>query len=172
MGRMNFNETVERILSSRQDLSRDEVLGMIEEKKKKANGFFTNAVAARLLALELGVAIGTMPFQPKVQIGDLVSGLNDITVTGRVTSVYPPNTFSRPDLTEGKVANLLIADETDMLRVVLWDEKTSILEEGKVGQGQVIRVSHGYVREGRSGRLEVHVGSKGSIEVLLSSAKE
>ena len=172
MGKMSFNETIERILSSRQDLSRDEVLGMIEEKKKKANGFFTNAVAARLLASELGVEIGPMLFQPKVQIRDLVSGLNDITVTGRVTSVYPPNTFSRPDLTKGKVANLLIADETGILRVVLWDEKTTILEEGKIGQGQVIRVTHGYVREGRSGRLEIHVGSKGSIQVLPSNPKE
>ncbi|UCG45002.1 MAG: hypothetical protein JSV58_06400 [Candidatus Bathyarchaeota archaeon] len=172
MGKMSFNEAIERILSLRQNLTRDKVLRMVEEKKRKANGFFTNAAAARVLASELGVEIEAMPFHPKVLIRDLVSGLNDVTVTGRVTSVYPLNTFIRPDLTEGKVANLLIADETGILKVVLWNEKTSVLEEENVGQGQAIRVSHGYVREGRSGRLEIHIGSKGSIKVLSSNAEE
>jgi replication factor A1 len=167
---MSFNETIEHILSSRHDLTRSEVLKMIEEKKRKADGFFTNEAAARLVASELGIEIRHIPFHPEVLIRNLVSGLNDVTVIGQVTAVYPPHTFTRSDWTEGKVANLLFADETGTLKAVLWDEKTNVVEEGNVEQGQTIRISHGYVREGRSGKLEIHVGSRGNIETLPSNA--
>ena len=145
---------------------------MIEKKKREARGFFTNEVAARLVASELGLEIRHEPFQSEVLIRDLVSGLRDVTVTGRVIAVYPPKTFTRSDWTEGRVAHLLIADKTGTLKVVLWDEKTSLVEAGNVEQEQIIRVSHGYVREGRSGKLELHVGLRGSIQIFPSDALE
>lgn len=143
---------------------------MVEEKNREANGFFTKETAVRLVASELGIEIRHTPFHPEVLLRNLVSGLNDVTVIGQVTTVYPPHTFTRSDLTEGKVANLLFADETGTLKAVLWDEKTNVVEEGNVEQGQTIRISHGYVREGRSGKLEIHVGSRGNIEILTSNA--
>lgn len=169
---MSFNEVIEQILSSRPVLTREEVLKMIEKKKREAMGFFTNEVAARLVASQLGLEIQYDPFQSKVLVRDLVSGLRDVTVTGRVMAVYPPKTFTRSDWTEGRVAHLLIADKTGTLKVVLWDKKTSLIEAGNVEQEQIVRVSHGYVREGRSGKLELHVGLRGSIQTLPSDALE
>ncbi len=61
--------------------------------------------------------------------------------------------------------HLVIADKTGPLRVVLWDDKTSLAEPGKVERGQIIKVSHGYVREGLNGRLELHVGMRGEVQV-------
>ncbi|RLI47278.1 replication factor A, partial [Candidatus Bathyarchaeota archaeon] len=156
---MSFEEIVQRIISSKQDLTRDKVLEMIEDKKKTAEGYFTNEVAARLVALELGVEVPWWePFRADVSIKDVVSGLNNVTVMGRVIRVYPVKTFTRQNGTEGKVARLLIADKTGTLRVVLWDEKTSLAESDGIEQGQIIKVSHGYVREGLDGKLELHVG--------------
>ena len=54
---MSFDEIVQRIISSRQDLTRDRILEMIDDKKKTVEGYFTDEVAARLVALELGVEI-------------------------------------------------------------------------------------------------------------------
>ena len=167
---MGFNEVIERILSFRPDLTREEVMGIIEKKKKEARGFFTNEVAARLVASELGLEISHKPFQSEVLVRDLVSGLRDVKVTGRVIAVYPLKTFKRSDWTEGRVAHLLIADKTGTLKVVLWDEKTSLVEVGNVEQGQTVRVSHGYVRQGRSGKLELHVGSRGKIRIFPSDS--
>lgn len=172
VGNMSFNEVIEQILSSRSDLTREEVLEIIENKKREARGFFTNEVAARLVASELGLEIRHEPFQSEVLVRDLVSGLRDVTVTGRVMAIYPPKTFTRSDWTEGRVAHLLIADKTGTLKVVLWDEKTSLVEAGSFEQEQIVRVSHGYVREGRSGKLELHVGLRGSIQTLPSDALE
>jgi len=169
---MNLEEIIERILSSRPDLTHEEILKMIENKKKGAGEFFTDETAVRLVASDLGVEIAREPLRLEILIQDLVSGLNDVTVTGRIIMVHPPKTYTRPDRTNGKFARLLIADKSGTLRVVLWDDKTDLVEAGKVEQGHIIRVSHGYVREGLDGKLELHVGSRGSLQISPPSVVE
>jgi len=162
---MGLDQIIEQILVARRDLNREEVLKMIREKKMEAEGYFTDEGAARLVASELGVEVFREPFQPEILIRDLVSGLNDVTITGRVITVYSPKTFMRPDRTEGKVAHLLIADNSGTLNVVLWDDKVGLLEDEKLNEGEIIRVSHGYVREGFDGKPELHVGMRGDVHI-------
>ena len=170
--KMSFEDVVERILSSRRDLTRDKILRLIEEKKASAEGFFTDEAAARMVASDLAIEIPIEPLKPRIEIMNLISGLNDVTVTGRTITVYPPKTFTRPDMTEGRVARLLIADRTGTLRIVLWDEKTSIVENGKLEQGQIAKFSHGYIRKGFDGKLELHIGSQGEIQTSPPDANE
>ncbi len=162
---MTLDEIIERILSARGNLTREEVLKRIEEKKKEAEGYFTDEGAARMVASELGVEVTREAFRPEVLINDLVSGLNDVTITGRVITVYPVKTFTRSDKTAGKVAHLTITDKSGAVKSVLWDEKANLIEEGYIESGQIIKVSHGYVREGFDGRPELHVGRRGEIRV-------
>ena len=167
---MSLEEIVERILSSRSDLKRKEVLEMIEKKKREAGDFLTDETVARIVASELGVESRKKPLRLEIQIQDLVSGLNDVTVTGKVVAIYPPKKFTRRDWTEGKLASLLVSDKSGTLRVVLWDDKVDFVERGKIQREQKIRISHRYVREGWNG-MELHVGKRGSIEVLAASEK-
>jgi len=169
---MDLEEIVNQILSSRSDLKREKILEMIENKKKGAGDFLTDETAARISASELGVKIVKKPFQLKIQIQDLVSGLNDVTVTGQVVSVYPPKTFKRRDWTEGKLASILVSDKSGTLRVVLWDDKVDLIESGKIQREQTIRISHGYVREGLDGKPELHMGNKANIKILTESTKK
>jgi len=163
---MSIETIIEKILQFRQDLTREEVLKRIQEKKEMAEGFLTNEVAVRLVASELGVEILRESFRHEILFKDLISGLNDVTVIGRITHIYPVQTFVRSDMIEGKVAHLLISDKTDELKVVLWNDKASIAESGKVDEGQMVRVSHGYTREGRNGKLELHLSERGDLQVL------
>ena len=163
---MGLEEIVERILLSRSDLKRKEVLEMIGKKKIGVGDFLTDETAARIVASELGVESVQEPLRLEIQIQDLVSGLNDVTVAGQVVAVYPQKTFTRRDWTEGKLASLLVSDKSGTLRVVLWDNKVELVESGKIQREQTIRISHGYVREGWGGNLELHVGQRGSIDVL------
>ncbi len=162
---MGLKDVIQRILSSRRDLTRNEILRMIEEKKASADGFFTDEAVARMVASDLEVEIPIESIQPRMKIKNLISGLNDVTVTGRIIIVYPPKTFTRSDMTEGRVAHLLIADRSGTLGIVLWDEKASILENGKIKQGQIAKFSHGYVRKGLDGKLELHIGQQGDIQI-------
>lgn len=167
---MSLEEIVNRILSSRSDLQRKEILEMIEKKKRGAGDFLTDETAARITASELGVEIAK-PLKLKIEIQDLVSGLNDVTVTGQVAAIYPPKTFKRRDWTEGKLASLIVSDQSGTLRVVLWDKKVELVEAGKIQREQTIKISHGYVRQGLDGKPELHLGQRGSINVLEEPKK-
>jgi len=171
---VDLEQIVQRILLTRRDLTREEVLKLIYEKKRSAEDYLLDEVAARIVATDLGVEIPQAEehFKSEVPIGALVSGLNDVTLTARVIFVYPIQTFSKLDLTEGKVARLLLADKSGTLNLVLWNDKLSVIETGKVKQGQIVRVSHGYVREGLDGKLELHVGQRGNVEVSPLDAIE
>jgi replication factor A1 len=166
MSKTSLEEIVNRILASRSDLNRKQVLEMIEQKKKGTGNFLTDETAARIAASELGVEIVKKPFRLKIQIRDIVSGLNDVTVSGQVMAVYPPKTFKRRDWTEGKLASLVVSDESGTLRAVLWDKKVELVEGGKIQRGQTVRISHGYVREGLDGKPELHLGDRGNLKVI------
>lgn len=169
---MGLKEVVDKILSSCSDIRREEIMKMIENKKRKAGGFLSNETAARLIASELKVEIAKKKFQLKIEIKDLVSGLNDVSLTGQVTSIYPAKTFKRRDWTDGKLASILISDKSGTVRVILWGNKADLVEKGKIHQGQLIRVLHAYVREGQNGKPELNVGDKGSVETKSYSAKK
>jgi len=164
---VDLENIVQQILLTRRDLTRDEVLKRIYEKKRSADDYFLDEVAARIVAVELGVEVQgeDEAFRGEISIKNLVSGLNDVTIIGRVIAVYPVQTFSRNDSSQGKVARLLLANETGDLKLVLWDDNTNVVETGKIQQGQILKVLHAYVRESLNGKLELHLGRKGELEI-------
>jgi len=172
--KVDLENIVQQILLTRRDLTREEVLKKIYEKKRSAEDYFLDEVAARIVAVELGVEVQgeDEAFRSEISIKDLVSGLNDVTIIGRVISVYPVQTFSRKDSSQGKVVRLILADETGDLKLVLWDDKTSLVDTGEIKQGQVLKVLHAYVRESFNGKLELHLGRKGELEISPKDVDE
>ena len=155
---------VEDILSKRHDLSEDRVLALIEEKKKEGHGLLSDEGAARLVAEELliqtrGTELGRM------QLRDLVSGLNDVTVSGRVLMAWPPQTFQRRDGTPGRVLRLVLVDRSNRASCALWDRHVDVVSRKGNLQGRVVRIGHAYTRQGLSGDAEVHAGDRSSIDV-------
>ena len=50
------------------------------------------------------------------------------------------------------------------MRVVLWNEKAELVERGELKAGQTVRLVHGYTRQDRYGKTELHLGNKSQIE--------
>jgi replication factor A1 len=98
--------------------------------------------------------------QDTYSVEDLSLGLSDVDLRGRVLDTGDVRTFDRDDGSEGKVANLVVGDETGRVRVTLWDERTEHVEE--FDPGDCVEVVDGYVRE-RDGSLELHVGNRGTV---------
>jgi len=96
------------------------------------------------------------------EVGEIGEGMSDITLLGRVIETSEPRTFDRDD-GEGKVANIVLGDETGWVRVALWDERADDVES--LSSGGTVRVRDGYARE-REGDVEVNVGERGSVDVL------
>jgi len=161
---MPVEEIINRILSSRKELTRRMVLQLINDKIKETKGFLTLESAARAVAAELGLEITRVSLMKGTSICNLVSGLGDVTIVGRVLHISPPRSFIRSNGEKGKMRSLYIADKTGILRVVIWGEKADLLGSSEM-IGKIIRFSHGYVRKGYNGKLELNIGLKGNIEV-------
>jgi len=169
---MAAEEIVRRILSVRRDLSLEEVKTRIEAKKLESGGYLTDEVAARIVAAELGVEIPHRIPHLDVSIKNLVSGLGNVTVVGRVIAVFPPRVFTNALGVEKRRASILIADKTGALRVVLWNDETELLDSLGVTRGKIVRVSNGYVSQGSDGNLELRLGRKGKIKVDPKDVRE
>ncbi|MBN2228961.1 MAG: hypothetical protein JW779_05145 [Candidatus Thorarchaeota archaeon] len=96
-------------------------------------------------------------------IGELETEMWDVDIEGKVTTVYDVRTFVRKDGSEGQVRNIVIADQTSKIRVAFWDEDVDKI--AKLKEGDVIRILHGYVKEGFRGGVEFNVGRKAEIVI-------
>jgi ssDNA-binding replication factor A large subunit len=156
-------EVIQQILSNHPEVSREQILESLKAEKEQTGGLISEETLLRLIAARYGIktikrkAIRTLP------ISDLVAGLNDVTITGRVIMVYPPRTFEGKR--SGKVANLMVADKNEMLRVVLWNHHVDLVESGELKVGQIVRFAHGYTHEDRESKVELHLGRKSQVEV-------
>jgi ssDNA-binding replication factor A large subunit len=166
---MTAEEIIQLILAKHPEVSREQILENLGTEKKKTGGLIADETLLRLIAARYGVEIFQKRVYRRLSISHLVAGLNDVTVTGRVVVVYPPRTFN--GVRSGKVANLMIADKDATLRVVLWNDKVNLIESGELKAGQVIRFFHGYTREDRKGKVELHLGGKSQIEIAPQNIK-
>lgn len=144
-------------------VSRDEIVERLEKEKHKTGGLISEETLLRMIAAEFGCELEKGKVEvPLLMIRDLVPGLNDVAVIGRIVAIFSTKTFSGAK--QGKFASLLLADKGDLLRVVLWNDKTDLVESGIVNVGQIVRFSHGYTREDSGGKAELHLGERSVVE--------
>jgi len=165
-----LEEIIKRILADRPDLTLEDVKQMITQKKREVGGLLTDDGAAYIVATELGVNLaGKSDLKTEINIRDLVPGVNDASITGRVIWVNSIQTFSRPDKTSGKLARMTLADKTGTINVVLWDDKADLVDQ--IAQNRIVKVLHGYVRDGLNGKPELHVGMRGEVVINPTDIK-
>jgi replication factor A1 len=162
---MVVEEIIKQIQSRGGELSREQILERLEDKKRRTGGLVSDEVLLRIIASEFGVEIKHDEVLTPLMLSlrDLVPGLNNVTLIGRIIAVFPPKTFE--GARSGKFASLFITDKSGVLRVVLWNDNVGLVESGCLRTGQIIRFVHGYTREDRTGHVELHIGEKSTVEI-------
>ncbi|MDO8123443.1 MAG: DUF2240 family protein [Candidatus Hermodarchaeota archaeon] len=147
--------------------SKDEILQMIEEKKKELDGYVTDEGAASLVARELDLDLFERQPTPelKLSIRDLVAGMTGVSLNLKVVRIFPVRTFQRKQGGEGKVASIMGSDSTGSIRVTFWNDHTKPIEDQEFDEGDILRVINGRVRTGLRDQLEIHLGSGSRIMI-------
>ena len=151
--------------------TKNELYRLIEDKKtkqefedniaslqQKFGDLIDEDAAAFLLIDKLGCNKANV-----VQLAEVYPG-QEATVQGVITSIQPVRFFTRKNGREGKVANLLISDETGSLSIVLWNDDANRVETGEFQQDMKIKIINGYTKQGRHG-VELHVGRWSSMSI-------
>ncbi|MFW9979461.1 MAG: OB-fold nucleic acid binding domain-containing protein [Candidatus Thorarchaeota archaeon] len=107
--------------------------------------------------------------QGRMKIEDMTVGMRDVDIEGKVYKIFPPNQFER-DGEPGKVQNIIIADESGKtIRAAFWNDDVDEIKD--LSEGDVIRVTHGYIKKGYRDDIEFGVGKSSKIEVNPKGSK-
>ncbi|MBD3405788.1 MAG: hypothetical protein GF411_06620 [Candidatus Lokiarchaeota archaeon] len=164
---LTLEETIEIILKQLPDYDRKDIVEMIQAKRDELGPEVVNEEsAAMIVARELGIDTHQLSPKARLRIEDISESTRSVALTAKVVQIAPVRTFSRSDGGEGKVASIIVADETGSIRVALWDEKTAAVSEGAIEAGGVVQIRGAYVKKGLRDALELNLGRMGGIRVL------
>ena len=171
---MPLSQIKEKIIKEG-SLSEAELDTKIKEKMDKLSGLISEEGAAHIIANELGIKL--FEVSGKLQVQNILAGMSNVEVSGKVVKKYEVREFAT-EKRKGKVGSFLIADETGLIRVVLWNDQTDLFE--KFNEGDVVRINNGPFRDmlavfdGPTTPTERVIvllsGISGSVRLRISSA--
>ncbi|MEI6731476.1 MAG: hypothetical protein WCK90_02215 [archaeon] len=152
----NYSQLVQKIAGAAK-LEPADIERRVEAKRAKLSGLVSKEGAAQIVAAELGINFE----KEKLKVAELVDGMKRANTAGKVIDLSPVRAFNKNGR-EGKVVNLVVADSTGNIKVVLWDTNhIALIENGKIQKGDSVEVSYGGVRNG-----ELHLSSFGDIKKI------
>jgi len=95
------------------------------------------------------------------KIKDLETGKQHLNLLGRVMNLSNVKKFTSKKGREGKLANLILADDTGRIRVVFWTENIKLLD--KFQEGDIIKINDVEVKQGFR-EDEAHMNIRSSLE--------
>jgi len=161
MIKMTYEQILEKI-QSQTDKPVSEIELLVQNKLAKLSDLISKEGAAHIIANELKVKLFDK-IEGKLKIKDIVSGMNSVDVLAKVISNYGIREFQKENR-QGRVASMLIGDDTGTCRLVLWDtHHIEKIENDELKEEKVILLKNAYVKE-NNGFKEVHLGNRSSIE--------
>lgn len=152
----NYNKILEKV-SSISGIERQEIDRRVEAKRAKLSGLISREGALQVISAELGISFDN----EKLKIDELLQGMRKVNFTGKIITMYPIREYTTKTGDKGKVANIIVADDTSNIKIVLWDTNhIELLESDKIEIGTVIEVISGRMRDN-----EVHLGSFSEFKV-------
>lgn len=162
-----LEDTIKKIMHAKPELTREELLEKIEDKRKETGYLLNLEGAAFLVASDLGITLQNGDqIETRMKIKDIIAKLRDVTIIARVIIVYPVTEFTRPDGSVGKLQRLLIGDETGTVDVCIWNRKVDVAANQKIMENSAVKIEHAYSKESINGQFELHIGDRGKISLI------
>lgn len=150
-------------------ISYEDFLKKMEQRKKEYEdvSFMSDLDVARTITGEYvdekneALSVGNEP----QKISELTAGHDNVCVIGRIMSISNIKKFTNRKGNHGKLANIIIADETGQIRVTLWTENVKFLDE--VHEGDVVKLNRVEVKQGfRNENNEIQTSRDSKLEKI------
>jgi len=138
----DYNSLIEKI-ARLANLTKEEIERRVEAKKAKLSGLISKEGAAQIVAAELNVSFEN----ETLKVSEIAPGMKKVNISGKIINLFPVREFNKNNK-QGKVANLIIADETGNIKVVLWDTNhISLIETTYLSIGDSVEIKNAAMRE-------------------------
>ncbi len=149
---------IKSILNAHPEFTREDIERMIREKMLKKN--VSRRTALYLLSIDLGVRLES-PIESHIKLSELTEGLVNIRVIGRLLWLKERRSkISLRRFVRGK-----IMDDTGSADIIFWDITLDQLKTLGIDPGKVVEISNAHVKQGLSGKLEIHAGLRSSLRL-------
>ena len=153
-------ESIVSKIKEKSGLSDEEISSRINEKLNQLSGLISREGAAHIVANEFGVKL-LDEFTGKLKIKNILPGIRNLETVGKVLGKTDIREFKTQNR-EGKVASIMLGDETGSIRIVMWGSQADKVNEIKLGD--VIKISSGYVKENNN-QKEVHLNERSIVAI-------
>ena len=151
----NYLRLVEKIARASSKETGD-IERLVEAKRAKLSGLISREGAAQIVAAELGISFE----KEKVKINELMEGIKKANTIGKIIKLFPVREFKK-ETREGKVANMIIADDTGSIKTVFWDTNhIALIEKGEIKEGDVVEINNANLKNN-----ELHLSSFSDIKI-------
>ncbi|UCD04018.1 MAG: DUF2240 family protein [Candidatus Woesearchaeota archaeon] len=163
------SEVISRI-KKETNLSEKEINSKIKEKINSLEGLVSEEGAAYIVANELGVSLLDSIKKSQIKVENVSGGMQSVDIVGKVTRVFQPRHWEK-GRKKGTVASFIMADKTGTIRIVIWDERVELIGQGKIKEGDIIRVKNGYAKKNLRGEREIHLNMNSQIIINPENVK-
>ena len=160
---MALSDEILNEIAHKSGLSKEVLITKINEKANEFSGLIKKEGAAYILAKELGIQMEKTNNQLKMK--DLNPNSGKVNVVGRVIKITPMKEFVKNNGTKGKVVNIYLGDGTGYVKLTLWNDQVSLVEDGLVSVNSILQVSNAMSKENPFGELEITLSKFGSISL-------
>ncbi len=165
---MNFEDTIHKIIK-KTGRSREDIKKLIQEQIEELSGLIDEEGAIVIVGKNLGIDLKSNQDAANTEADQKIQDLKprmNTNVVGRIVEIEDIRKFNKKDGSQGMLLPIIIEDISSMIRCLAWGENhAQILQENEFAVGEIIRIVNGFVKEGRTGALEIHIGGKSRIQL-------
>ncbi|TXT65411.1 MAG: hypothetical protein BAJALOKI1v1_430002 [Promethearchaeota archaeon] len=150
----------------------------IKRKEQEFRGFITKEGALFLIAKEQGLSVYSPDIKKEiyeeahqeidyneflVTIEELRENMTNLVLLGKIVDIFPLKEFIRKDGTPGILRSFLLADGTGVIKILVWNDQSEIMDSEFFTVEKIIRIINAYCKKGFNNNLEVHLSKKSKI---------
>jgi replication factor A1 len=148
---MEDEDLIDEIYSRLQNVSKEDFLRKYLEISDHFGDTITKETALLLAAYEFG-------YLPRTKISDVENSRGEVTIAGVVIHA------ELRDFKRGKLARLIVADESGEIVAVLWEEAAELVRVGDLFPGCEVELK-GFVRK-KDGEVELSINEPSNVNVV------
>jgi ssDNA-binding replication factor A large subunit len=164
---MDFDIILKKIIE-KAGLTKEEAERRIIDKQNELSNLVSKEGAAYIIAKEMGIELFPKKTETKrrLEIKNILPKIRNLNLNARIINIFPVKEFETKGR-KGKVASVILGDQTGTIRMSLWDQQTEMID--KLKPGMAVEVFGGYTRENSIGGVEIRLSGRGGVKILEQS---